>query len=71
MSVMLASRKERAVSTGETEKDLITIVIYIIPSVYKAVSHTPLHLILTTSLWEVISSHLHFIWEKLKIREVR
>lgn len=71
LSVMLALRKERAISNGKTERALITIVIYIVSSVYKGLSHAPLYLILTTALWEVILSHLCFIWEKLKIREVR
>lgn len=62
---------ERAISKGQKEKDLITTVIYVVPSVYKGLSHARLHLILTLALWKVILSFYHFIWEKLKFREVR
>ena len=49
ISVTLASRKEGAISTRETQKDLTPLVIYMVPSVYKALLHKPSSLILTTA----------------------
>lgn len=67
LSVMVASRKERAVSTGQAQKDPTPIVI----SKHKHFLHKHLPLILLIALWEIIPPCLHFVWEKLKFREVR
>lgn len=48
-SVILASRKEGAISTGETQKDLTPIVIHMVLSIYKALLHKPSSLILITA----------------------
>lgn len=39
VSVMVAMRKERAISTGQTQKDPTPIVIYMVPSIEKALLH--------------------------------
>lgn len=54
ISFMLAPRKERAISTGETQKDLTPTVIYMVPSIYKALLHKSSQLIFITALWEII-----------------
>lgn len=69
VSILLTSRKERATSARESEKELVSRP-FIASLVYVALAHTPLDLILSADPWEDILLHLCLVWEKLMLIEV-